>query len=98
MSRNVKVPMGNAEARVPRCVKVFAQGIRNSHDFIRGFSLLLGDLATEALPAGTGNAMANAGGKLLKCVDLEQRYGRISASSATRKLLEFEMELGDGDE
>lgn len=38
-------------------------------------SELIGDIATERISAPRANAICNAGGKLLKTVELQHRYG-----------------------
>jgi hypothetical protein len=59
----------------PRCVEIADRGIKNSRDFRDFMSALMSDLAKGKIAANTGNAMCNAGGKMLKMVDLEYKYG-----------------------
>lgn len=59
----------------PRCVEIADRGIKNSRDFRDFMSALMSDLARGKIAANAGNAMCNAGGKMLKMVDLEYKYG-----------------------
>jgi hypothetical protein len=58
-----------------RCLTIARKGIRTSHDFANMMSALMTDLAEGSMTPGQGNAICNAGGKLLKNVELEQKYG-----------------------
>lgn len=59
----------------PRSVALFAGGVRTAEDFARAMSALMGDLAEGAISPGVGNAIVNAGGKMLKVVEMQHRYG-----------------------
>lgn len=54
---------------------IAAAGIKTSMDFANLMSALITDLVSGATTPQIGNAICNAGGKLLKVVELEQRYG-----------------------
>ncbi len=58
-----------------KSLEIFDKGILNSRDFARGMSALMSDLITNAVTPQIGNAVVNAGGKLLKIVELEHKYG-----------------------
>lgn len=59
----------------PKCLPIFAEGVRTAKDFASGMSALMGDLASNRINPNIGNAICNAGGKLLKAVEMQQRYG-----------------------
>lgn len=65
---------GNGE---PTCLKYAGNGgIKTSQDFTNFFSCLISDLAKKTVVPNVGNAMCNAGGKIIKMVELEIRYGQ----------------------
>ena len=59
----------------PRSVMIAERGIRTSGDFANLMSAMMTDLALGRLTPQVGNAMCNAGGKLLKVVEMQQKYG-----------------------
>ena len=62
--------------RPPRSLVIFEQGIETGRQFASGMSALMTDLISGDITPQIANAVCNAGGKLLKVVELEQRYGR----------------------
>lgn len=66
--------MGN-ESKTPRVHKFAARGIKTSRDFANMMSGLMADLIDGRVTPEVGNAVCNAGGKLLKMIDMEYRYG-----------------------
>ena len=59
----------------PRSAKVAAKGIKTSHDFANLMSALMSDLIDGRVAPTIGNATCNAGGKLLKVVEMQIKYG-----------------------
>jgi hypothetical protein len=57
------------------CIGIAERGIRTSTDFANLMSAMMSDLAVGRLTPQVGNAMCNAGGKLLKVVEMQQKYG-----------------------
>ena len=51
------------------------QGVKSGRDFAHLMSALMSDLLSGAVDHPTANAVCNAGGKLLKVVEMEQKYG-----------------------
>lgn len=79
MSKRVKKVANRSQAVVKEsadCLKIFADGIHTSKDFASGMSALMGDLVKGAMPPSVGNAVCNAGGKLLKVIELQMKYGK----------------------
>lgn len=59
----------------PKSLAIFSAGINTSKDFAKGMSSLMSDLIGGRITPQVGNAVVNAGGKLLKVVEMQQRYG-----------------------
>jgi hypothetical protein len=58
-----------------RSVQIAAGGIYTSGKFCSLMSALMSDLLTGKVTPQVANGVVNAGGKMLKAVELEQRYG-----------------------
>jgi hypothetical protein len=58
-----------------RSLQIAERGIKTSRDFRDFMSALMSDLISGKVTAGVGNAACNAGGKMLKMVDLEYKHG-----------------------
>ncbi len=69
-----------------RSVKIARGGINNSRKFTDFFSALIADLSEQKVTASMANAMCNAGGKMLKMVELEIRYGQQIPGQSRRLL------------
>ena len=83
--RNVQA---GSPAGKPRCVAIADRGIKTGADFARMMSMLIGDVATDRIDARRANAICNAGGKLLKVVEMQHRYASGTAHS-TRGILQL---------
>jgi hypothetical protein len=59
----------------PRSLAVASEGIQTGLHFARFMSALMTDLIEGRVSPGIGNAACNAGGKLLKVVELQHKYG-----------------------
>jgi hypothetical protein len=66
---------------------IAADGVKDSEAFARLMSAVMSDVAKGSLVPALANAIVNAGGKLLKVFELEQRYG--SKDAAGRKSITF---------
>ena len=62
---------GNGEAR---SLEIANRGIKSSKDFRDFMSALMSDVISGAVTPNVTNAACNAGGKMLKMVDLEYKY------------------------
>lgn len=58
-----------------------AGGIKTSRDFANVMSSMMVDLLEGIVTPHVGNAVCNAGGKLLKMAELELRYGRTKSET-----------------
>jgi hypothetical protein len=54
---------------------IAAQGIETATDFATMMSALMSDLIEGNVTPQVGNATCNAGGKLLRIVELQYKYG-----------------------
>ena len=59
----------------PRSLKVAEKGVKTGHDFANLMSALMSDIIEGRVTPSVGNATCNAGGKLLKVVEMQYRYG-----------------------
>lgn len=59
----------------PNSLEIAKRGIKTSGDFANVMSALMSDLASGHVTPQIGNAMCNAGGKLLKVVEMQAKYG-----------------------
>lgn len=69
---------GHRKADKPKAVQSLAvanKGITTGHDFANFMSALMSDLISGKVSPGVGNAACNAGGKLLKVVEMQMKYG-----------------------
>lgn len=64
-----------ALSSAPRSLTIAKRGIRNSKDFRDAMSAIMSDLIEGRITPSVGNASCNAGGKLLRMVELEYKYG-----------------------
>lgn len=79
-------PESTARMGKPRSLAVAAKGIRTADDFANYMSALMSDLIEGTVAPPVGHAACNAGGKLLKVVELQMRYG-AAEGTGTRKTL-----------
>lgn len=64
----------------PRCREISDRGINTAADFTAFMSALVSDVIDGTISAGIANAAVNAGGKMLKCVELTMKYGTPGAT------------------
>lgn len=83
-------PATNNSNKPPRSMKIAAAGIRTGHDFANLMSALMSDLIEGRVTPSIGNATCNAGGKLLKVVEMQYRYG--VAGPGQQKVLTLALE------
>lgn len=61
---------------VPRSLAIAERGIRTGNDFADLMSAVMSDLISGRTSPVVGNAVCNAGGKLLKIVEMQMKYGK----------------------
>lgn len=69
-----------AKTEQAKCVKHFEQGIATCGQLAKGMSLLMADLLTERVATSVANSVCNSAGKMLKAVEMQQRYGKTVGS------------------
>ena len=70
----------------PRSLRIAERGIKTSNDFAELMSSLMSDLIEGRVTPQVGNATCNAGGKLLKVVEMTYKYG-VEGKPGKRTLL-----------
>jgi len=75
------------EAKEPRSLGIAARGIKTGNDFASLMSALMSDLIDGRVTPSIGNATCNAGGKLLKVVEMQYRYGTQGPGSGSKLLV-----------
>ena len=74
-------------AKPPRSLAAAERGIKTGRDFANLMSALMSDLIEGRVTPSVGNATCNAGGKLLKVVELQYKYGTKGAGTGEKTLL-----------
>lgn len=87
---NIEKRQSASAAGSPRSARVAAKGIRTGHDFANLMSALMSDLIDGRVAPNIGNATCNAGGKLLKVVEMQIKYG--VAGPGQQKVLTLSLE------
>ena len=62
-------------AEKPRSLAISEKGIKTAGDFANLMSALMSDIIDGRVTPSIGNATCNAGGKLLKVVEMNYKYG-----------------------
>lgn len=70
----------------PRSADFAARGVRTAGDFAGLMSSLMSDVLEGRVTPGVCNAAVNAGGKLLKVVDMAHKYGKVGGDGNERHL------------
>jgi hypothetical protein len=68
-----------ADGETAKCIAHFEKGITKCGDLSKGMSLLMADLLTERVSTSVANAVCNSAGKMLKAVEMQQRYGKTGS-------------------
>lgn len=69
-------PLTDALEMKPKSIAIASAGVHTAGDFANLMSALMSDLIEGRLTPAVGNATCNAAGKLLKIVEMNQRYGK----------------------
>ena len=80
-----------AEGETPRSLVVANRGIKTSKDFADLMSGLMSDLISGKVTPNVGNATCNAGGKLLKVIEMEYKYG-TDGTAGTKRTISLALE------
>ena len=78
-SKAVSSTKGRVESRKhtgpPACLAIAVAGVKTGGQFAALMSATIADLITGAISPQVGNAVCNAGGKLLKVVEMQYKWG-----------------------
>lgn len=66
----------------PRCLAIAEAGVKTGEDFANLMSALMSDVIDGRMAPNVANATCNAGGKLLKVIEMEHKYGRSQPTEA----------------
>ncbi len=69
----------------PRSLGISRQGIKTGEDFANLMSNLMSDILEGRVTPSIANATVNAGGKLLKVVEMQYRYSPPQPTGATAR-------------
>ena len=74
----------NAE---PRSLGISERGIKTGAQFANLMSAMMSDIVSGRITPAVGNAACNAGGKLLKVVEMQHRYGSQNNGQVAKSLV-----------
>lgn len=74
-------------AKLAPSAVIAANGVTDSRDFANLMSTLIGDVLTGRVSTDVANAAVNAGGKLLKVVEMQHKYGSAKTPAPRRLML-----------
>ena len=75
-----------AQKQEPRCLAIAKRGVRTGGQFAEMMSALMSDLVEGNVTPQIGNATCNAGGKLLKVVEMQLKYGVVQSDGRQKTL------------
>lgn len=70
----------------PRSLSISERGVKTGTDFANLMSALMSDIIAGRVTPSVGNAACNAGGKLLKIVEMQYRYGTNGSGQGEKVL------------
>ena len=73
-------------ATEPRSLAISERGVKTGGDFASLMSALMSDIIGGRVTPQVGNAACNAGGKLLKIVEMQYQYGKQIGTKGDRVL------------
>src|SRR5437899_2290764 len=85
-------------ADIPKSLLIAEKGIGTSKDFRNLMSAIMSDVIAGRLTPGMTNAACNAGGKLLKMVELEAKYATGSERPRRVLTVAFEQTMAEIEE
>lgn len=70
----------------PRSLAVAVGGVKTGRDFTKLMSCLMSDVLEGRITNASCNATCNAGGKMLKAIEMQHKYGTRGAGQAEKVL------------
>lgn len=87
VKRNVvQMEAKKVDSGTPRSMSIASGGVNTGGQFATLMSALMSDLIEGRITPSVGNAVCNAGGKLLKVVEMQQRWGTQKSEGGPRDL------------
>ena len=83
---DVQIEEGSKEER-PRSLEIARKGIQTGGDFALMMSALMSDVIEGNITPQVANATVNAGGKLLKVVEMQLKYGKTEEPGRQFRLI-----------
>lgn len=81
-TKNTEANQGNNKpVEPPRSLGLANAGVKTGADFANMMSALMSDIISERIQPDLANAVCNAGGKLLKVVEMQYKYGGKAADA-----------------
>jgi hypothetical protein len=77
----------DASIGAPRSLDIASRGVSTGGQFAGLMSALMSDLIDGRITPSVGNAVCNAGGKLLKVVEMQQRWGTSRRDGGPKDLM-----------
>ena len=78
------------EITKPRSLAMAVNGVKTGADFAGLMSAVMSDLIEGTMTPAVGNAVCNAGGKLLKVVEMQHKYGtQVAQTPGIEKVLKL---------
>jgi hypothetical protein len=91
VAKQKSVDVANHQTRAskakPRSARLSERGVETGAQFASLMSALMSDIISGRVTPAVGNAACNAGGKLLKVVEMQYKYGTQSGNQGERTLL-----------
>lgn len=85
----VETGKASTPAAEPKCTALIEAGIVTAQDFAGAMSAMMSDIVTGRIDPQVANAVCNAGGKLLKAVEMQYKFGTKGDSTSNRKSLKL---------
>ena len=71
----------------PRSLRIAEHGVRTGNEFADLMSAMMSDIISGRITPAVGNAACNAGGKLLKVVEMQYKFGTQSGNQGDKTLI-----------
>ncbi len=84
--KRAKNPSRTSQSSEPASLRIAERGIKTGFDFADLMSTLMSDIISGRVTPAVGNAACNAGGKLLKIVEMQYKYGTQGGTAGPRVL------------
>ena len=87
MSTNSKTSTLGNQANTSQSLALGRNGVHTAQDFANVMSALMSDVLAGTIAPDVANAACNAGGKLLKAVEMQFKYGQKNADAPNGRTL-----------